>query len=154
MGGEENFRTIMRRPPSQQVRARAFDGHFPSLEPAPPQLVAEKISNRTFIRSNGFDVDQTAGERKQVHAGKRNSRWSLVASRWRADSLQYLTTNDQRQPCSTKPPASARSYSSPPPDSWNPCTTPDCPVRPMSRWCAIRIRSMGGRCTTKSSSTP
>ena len=69
----------MPRPRSQHVRARTLDRHFASFQPAPPQFVAKKISHRTFIRSDGFDIDQPAGKRKQVHAGKEYQ--SLVASR-------------------------------------------------------------------------
>ena len=59
--GENNLRTFVPRPRRQHVRALALDRHLPGFEPAPPQLVAKEISHRTFIRSNGFDVDQPAG---------------------------------------------------------------------------------------------
>jgi hypothetical protein len=41
-----------------------------SFEPAPPQLVAQEISHRTFMRSDGFNIDKPTGKRKQVHAAK------------------------------------------------------------------------------------
>ena len=68
--GENNLRTIISRPCSQHISARPLDRHLLSFEPASPQLVAKKISHRTFIRSDGFDIDQMASKRKQVHAGK------------------------------------------------------------------------------------
>jgi hypothetical protein len=62
--------------------ARAFStGIFRASIPA-AQFVAKKISDRSFIRSNRFDIDQPAGKRKQSMQQKSNSRWSLVASRW------------------------------------------------------------------------
>jgi hypothetical protein len=60
----------MPRPRRQQIRARPFDRHLQELHPAPLQLLAKEIPHRTFIRSDGFDIDQTAGKGKQVHAGK------------------------------------------------------------------------------------
>jgi hypothetical protein len=60
----------MPRPSGQDVRTRTLDQHFSSIHPATPQIVAKEISHRTFIRSDGFDVDQTAGKRKQFHAAK------------------------------------------------------------------------------------
>ena len=57
-------------PGSQHVGARILDRHFSSFPPAALQFIAQRISHRTFIWSDGFNVDQAAGERKQVHAGK------------------------------------------------------------------------------------
>ena len=70
MSGKNNFRTSMLRPCGEHVRAQTFDQHSPAFEATPPQFAAEKISHHTFIWSDGFDVDQPAGERKQVHADR------------------------------------------------------------------------------------
>jgi hypothetical protein len=68
--GKNNFRAIMSRPGSQHIGARAVDRHLLSCRSRAAQSSHKKISHRAFIRSDGFDVDQPAGECKQVHAGK------------------------------------------------------------------------------------
>jgi len=60
----------MSRPRGQHIRTRPFDWHFSGFEPATPQLVVQKISDGTFIRSDGFDIDQPSGKGEQFHAAK------------------------------------------------------------------------------------
>jgi hypothetical protein len=57
-------------PHRQHVRARTLDWHSMSFGPTPAQFVAKKVSHRTFISSDGFNIDKPTGEGKQVHAGK------------------------------------------------------------------------------------
>ncbi len=60
----------MSRPCGQHIRARTLDRHFSSFKSTPQQLIAKKISNCTFIRSDRFDIDQPSRKGKQFHAAK------------------------------------------------------------------------------------
>ena len=94
---EKNLRPPVSRPGRDHIRARRFDRHLPRFESAPLQFVTEKIANRAFIRSNGFDIDQPRVSENRSMQEKSNSRWSLVASRWRAEFAILSThANDER----------------------------------------------------------
>jgi hypothetical protein len=54
----------------QHIRSRAFDRHFLCVKFAAPQFVEKKIAYRGLVWSDGFNIDQTAGEPEEVHAQK------------------------------------------------------------------------------------
>jgi len=70
VSGKNNLWTSMSWPGGQHIRAGALDRHFSGFEAATQQLVVKKISDGTFIRSDGFDIDQASGKGEQVHAAK------------------------------------------------------------------------------------
>jgi hypothetical protein len=50
-----------------------FHGNLSSLESESAQFTLQKIANRTFITSDGFNIDELTGESDDVHGGKNKS---------------------------------------------------------------------------------